>query len=249
MNLLWLGTFLLLVAGAWAFRGAKGRSFEPLWPKILRFQSTQKLSDTKGYNRSAGFDLKNHPVGRELKHGQANRQFLHMPASFERVEGEAYLQLEAAVRQIEKHFLPARQERLGRLLGETLIDQRAFCDCFRAQKQVIVMLYNIDSMRVALVSSSVKKLLGCQALDFRIRFHELLYDLEAWKRPLSQLKLRKRLYAPLAFKVEKEQGGVGVCAWDAYMSEIDRGGVHYAVTLLYPAYGYLPFGSTPKHKR
>ncbi len=125
------------------------------------------------------------------------------------------------------------------LLGDTLIDQKAFMDCFRSEKEAIVALYHCNEERVIFVSANVKKMLGYSPGDFRIHFYDILHDQEAWRNLLSELRSRHKIYAPLALHRLAESPTGSLCAWDAYLGYVQRGSTHYAVMLLYPAFCQL----------
>lgn len=207
------------------------------WAKILSKGGAIRRSRIWKKNGAAARQKGSHPLAETLLQSQKVSGPAEEPVTG--IEGEAFSHLELCVKRIEKQFLPRHNESVSPLLGETLIDQRVFWDCFRQEIGAFVMLYHVDQMKVIFVSSSIKKLLGILPGDFRIRFHEILHDVQAWKKALYQLKWRKRLYAPLAFK--NMSSGRGLCAWDAYLAEIDRGpGLQYVAVVLYPAYCYLP---------
>lgn len=207
------------------------------WPHLLRPGAQKKKKDLsrvalrrKDEHPLAGSHLES-KVGFET---QETTSHLH-----DEGEGEAFSHLENCLRRVEKQFFPAHHDMPSKLLGDTLIDQRVFWDLFKNESGTIVALYHVDEMRVVFVSASVKRLLGFPPQDFRIRFHELLHDMTSWKKQLYQLRWRKRLYVPLAFKEGGNKSG-SICAWDGYLAQLDKGQqAQYAVLVLYPAYCYL----------
>lgn len=154
---------------------------------------------------------------------------------YSREPAGAFVHLESILNRIQSRFLPQSGFSNG-LLGDTLIDQKAFMDCFRSEKDVIVALYQCNEERMIFVSANVKKLLGYSPGDFRIRFHDILHDYASWKDLLMQLRSRHKTYAPLALHRLAEGASNTLSAWDVYLGYVQRGRDHYAVVLFYPAF-------------
>lgn len=148
----------------------------------------------------------------------------------------AFSHLESVLNRIQSRFLSHQSLGFKGLLGDTLIDQKAFMECFRSEKEAIIALYHCNEEKMIFVSSNVKKLLGYGPADFRTRFHDILHDLNDWQETLVQVRARHKIYAPLAlYRVSDGSSGL-LCAWDAYLGHVQRGSTHYAVLLLYPAF-------------
>jgi hypothetical protein len=233
--------FIVCIIGSFIsfyfYKNGKKSSKIFFWTKILR-EITPKIAPKFNLNKSLiSLDLPNHPLLNGLKEDHFQKQKQPLLEAKESNEEMAYLQLETTLRRIEKLLFTSPKVQAGQSLKTTIINQKAFWDSFRDQTQAVVMLYHLETCKVVFVSSSVKRLFGFSAADFKLHFHDFLYDLEAWKRPLRQLKVRQRLYAPLAFKIETVNGPQGIHAWDAYMAELHRTNkAHFVVVLFYPAY-------------
>jgi hypothetical protein len=224
----------LLVA---SFGFYKYRSPKKPWAFLSRWRLLSQKKKKQPFFSQKNRSSEDHPMSAHHLNAACLDEFRGIKdVEMSREPSGAFSHLESVLNRIQSRFLSHQSLGFKGLLGDTLIDQKAFMDCFRSEKEAIVALYHCNEEKMIFVSSNVKKLLGYGPADFRIRFHDILHDLNAWQETLVQLRSRHKIYAPLAlYRVSDGSSGL-LCAWDAYLGHVQRGSTHYAVMLLYPAF-------------
>lgn len=224
--------------GALAFLSyiLKKRSTKKPWSFLSRWKLSGKAAPTRMF-ASSRENTNDHPMASWHLESKCSDSFKGVQdLDIAREPAGAFIHLESVLNRIQSRFLSHHSRGSKMLLGDTLIDQKAFMDCFRSEKEAIVALYHCNEDRVIFVSANVKKLLGYTPGDFRLHFHEILHDDSSWRQLLTELRSRHKIYAPVALYRVQDHAHSSLSAWDAYLGHVQRGSLHYAAVLFYPAF-------------